>query len=343
MAAPAELRYENLNGRQKAGVLMVALGPEVAGQVFTHLTDEEVEALALEIADLRMIPKSVRGSVLAEFYELALAQEYISIGGMVYARDLLKTALGSGRAQDVMRRVQGALERRDFHLLRKVDPAQLVNFIQNEHPQTIALVLSHLDARQSADIIGRLPEETQADVAFRVATMEPVSPNMLHEVESVLEGATQNLSMRDSAGVGGIDSIVSILLESDRNTEKRIIDGIDEKDADIAAVIRNNMFVFEDLIHLDNRGIQRMLKDIETADLTLALKAASPDLREHVFKNMSTRAAETLADELEVMGPVKLKNVEESQQRIVSVVRKLEETGEIAGVSRSGGGDELVY
>ncbi len=343
MSDESALEYDKLTGRQKAGVLMVALGPQVAGEVFTHLTDEEVEALAVEIADLRVIPKKVRAAVLAEFYELALAQEYISIGGMKYARDLLKSALGSSKAQDVMRRVQGALERRDFHLLRRVDPAQLVNFIQNEHPQTIALVLSHLDARQSADIMGRLPEELQADVGYRIATMEPVSPAMLHEVETILEGSTQNLSIRDSAGVGGVDAIVNILLESDRTTEKRIVEGIEEEDADVASIIRNSMFVFEDLIHLDNRAMQRLLKDVETADLTLALKAASPDLRDHVFKNMSSRAAESLAEELEVMGPVKLKNVEEAQQKIVAIIRKLEDTGEIAGVARGGGGDELVY
>ncbi len=343
MGDAPQLVYENLVGRQKAGVLMVALGPEVASNIFSHLSDDEVERLALEIADLKVIPKQVRASVLEEFYELALAQEYISLGGMSYARDLLKTAMGGGKAQELLRRVQGALERRDFQLLRKVDPAQLANFIQNEHPQTIALVLSHLDARQSADILSRLSEEIQADVGYRISTMEAVSPGMVREVERILEATTENLSTRDSSRLGGVQAIVNILLESDRTTEKRILEGIDEEDGQIAGEIRNSMFVFEDLMLLDNRAIQRVMKDVETADLTLALKAASPELREHIFKNMSSRAAETLADELEVMGPVKLKNVEESQQKIVAVVRKLEEDGEIAGAARGGGGEEFVY
>ncbi len=343
MAEGAELRYESLGGCQKAGVLMVALGPEVAGKIFSQLGDDEVEQLALEIADLKVIPKQVRASVLEEFYELALAQEYISLGGMKYARDLLKSSMGSGKAQELLRRVQGALERRDLQLLRKVDPAQLANFIQNEHPQTIALVLSHLDARQSADVLSRMSEEIQGDVGYRIATMEAVSPGMIREVERILESTTENLSTRDASGIGGVQAIVDILLESDRTTEKRIIEGIDNEDAQIAGEIRNSMFVFEDFMLLDNRSVQRIMKDIETSDLTLALKAASPELREHIFKNMSTRAAQTLADELEVMGPVKLKNVEESQQKIVAVVRKLEEEGEIAGAARGGGGEEFVY
>ncbi|MAE69538.1 MAG: flagellar motor switch protein FliG [Gemmatimonadetes bacterium] len=343
MPEVTELKYESLVGRQKAGVLMVALGPEVAGKIFAHLGDDEVEQLALEISDLKVIPKQVRASVLEEFYELALAQEYISLGGMKYARDLLKSSMGGGKAQELLRRVQCALERRDFQLLRKVDPAQLANFIQNEHPQTIALVLSHLDARQSADILSRMNEDIQGDVGYRIATMDAVSPAMVREVERILSSTTENLSTRDESGIGGVQAIVDILLESDRTTEKRIIEGIDTEDAQIAGEIRNSMFVFEDLMLLDNRSVQRVMKDIETSDLTLALKAASPELREHIFKNMSTRAAQTLADELEVMGPVKLKNVEESQQKIVAVVRKLEEEGEIAGAARGSGGEEFVY
>ena len=341
--ASTQMNFERLTGRQKAGILLVALGPEASANIFKHINEDEVESLSLEIADLDVIPKTVRAQVIEEFYQLAVAQDYISKGGIQYAKDLLKTSLGQAKAQDVIRRVQGALEKRDFQLLRNVDPGQLVNFLQNEHPQTIALILSHLESRQAADILGRLREDIQADVGYRIATMESVAPEVVRSVEKILETKTRNLSLKDTNAGDGIDSMVQILLESDRTTEKRILETIEEEDVNTAMEIRNQMFVFEDLIFLEDRSIQRLLRDIETQDLVMALKAASTELRDHIFKNMSTRAATSLGEELEVMGPVKLKIVEEAQQKIVAVVRKLEDEGEVAGVTRGGGGDELVY
>lgn len=332
-----------LSGRQKAGVLLLALGPELAGAIFQFLTEEEVEALSLEIADLHVITKETRTEVLAEFYELAIAQEYISKGGLRYAKDLLESAMGANKASEVLRRVQLALERRDFQLLRNVDPGQLVNFIKNEHPQTISLILSHLESRQAAEILRRLNEDVQVEVGYRVATMEPVPPETVHEVERMLEKRTQSLSLLDSPGKTGIDTMVNILVEADRPTEKRILEGIEGHNSQVATDIRNRMFVFEDVNFLDDRSIQRLLKEIEASELTLALKAASEELRTLFFKNMSSRASQALGEDLEVMGPVRLRTVEEAQQKIVAMVRKLEDEGEIAAITRGSGGDEFVF
>jgi len=330
-----------MSGTVKSAVLLVSLGSEIAGPVIGSLTDDEIERISLEIADMKMVSKELRLKVTREFYSIIAAQAYVSKGGFGYAKDLLSTALDKGKANDILRKVQGAMEKRDFHLLRSIDPMQLANFIQNEHPQTIALIVSHLDPNQAAAILSRLPEELQVEVALRISLMEPASPEIIAEVEEALESKTASLINAETSTYGGVDSIVNMLLESDRATEKKIIEGIEQEYPDIANSIRNQMFLFEDLIKMDNKDIQAVLKEVETGDLVLALKVSSDELKELILGNMSTRASKTLMEDLEVLGPVKLKFVEEAQQKIVGVVRKLEEEGTISG-ARGSGEDEVV-
>lgn len=336
------VRNQNeISGTVKSAILLVSLGSETAGPVISNLSDDEIEKISLEIADMKMVSKDLRLKVVKEFYTIIAAQAYMSKGGYGYAKDLLSSALDSGKASDILRKVQGAMEKRDFHLLRSIDPLQLANFIQNEHPQTIALIISHLDPSQASAILSRLPDELQIEVALRISLMEPASPEIIAEVEEALESKTASLINAETSSYGGVDSIVNMLIESDRATEKKIIEGIEQEYPEIAESIRNQMFLFEDLIKMGNRDIQAILKEVETADLSLALKVASEELKELIFGNMSTRASETLKEDLEVMGPVKLKFVEEAQQKVVGVVRKLEDEGSIAG-ARGGGEDEVV-
>ncbi len=334
-------KKDGMSGTVKSAVLLVSLGSEIAGPVIGSLTDDEIERISLEIADMKMVSKELRLKVTREFYSIIAAQAYVSKGGFGYAKDLLSTALDKGKANDILRKVQGAMEKRDFHLLRSIDPMQLANFIQNEHPQTIALIVSHLDPNQAAAILSRLPEELQVEVALRISLMEPASPEIIAEVEEALESKTASLINAETSTYGGVDSIVNMLLESDRATEKKIIEGIEQEYPDIANSIRNQMFLFEDLIKMDNKDIQAVLKEVETGDLVLALKVSSDELKELILGNMSTRASKTLMEDLEVLGPVKLKFVEEAQQKIVGVVRKLEEEGTISG-ARGSGEDEVV-
>ena len=334
-------KKDGMSGTVKSAVLLVSLGSEIAGPVIGSLTDDEIERISLEIADMKMVSKELRLKVTREFYSIIAAQAYVSKGGFGYAKDLLSTALDKGKANDILRKVQGAMEKRDFHLLRSIDPMQLANFIQNEHPQTIALIVSHLDPNQAAAILSRLPEELQVEVALRISLMEPASPEIIAEVEEALESKTASLINAETSTYGSVDSIVNMLLESDRATEKKIIEGIEQEYPDIANSIRNQMFLFEDLIKMDNKDIQAVLKEVETGDLVLALKVSSDELKELILGNMSTRASKTLMEDLEVLGPVKLKFVEEAQQKIVGVVRKLEEEGTISG-ARGSGEDEVV-
>lgn len=329
-----------LTGRQKAAILLITLGPEVSAQVFKHLRDEEIEQLTLEIANVRKVDSAEKESILTEFHEICMANEYISEGGITYAKDVLEKALGSQRAIDILNRLTATLQVRPFDFARKADPAQILNFIQNENSQTIALVLSYLQPDQASVILSSLPQEKQADVAKRIATMDSTSPEVISQVEKVLEQKLSSTVTQDYTNAGGIEAIVQILNGVDRGTERTILDSLEIQDPELAEEIKKRMFVFEDIVNLDNRSIQRIIRDIENADLQLALKVASEEVREVIFKNMSKRMAETFREEMEFMGPVRLRDVEEAQTRIVSTIRRLEETGEI--IIARGGGDDII-
>lgn len=334
-------RQQSLSGRQKAAVLLISLGQEVAADIFKRLSAEEVEQLTFEIANLNKVNFDQREVILEEFRDLAMAREYIQTGGIDYARDVLEKALGSKNAEDVLSRLTSSLHVRPFQFVRKADPTQVLGFIQDEHPQTVALILSYLDADQAALILAELSAELQADVARRIATMKGTSPDVIAEVEDVLESKLSMMTVIDSAQAGGIEAIVNILNDVDRSTEKSILEKLSVRDPDLVDEIKKRMFVFEDIIFLDSKAIQRVIREVDARDLQLALRVSRDDVKDVIFSNMSKRMAETFKEDMEYMGPVRLRNVEDSQQRIVGVIRHLEELGEIV-ISRGGGDDVIV-
>ncbi len=335
-----QTKDKELTGKQKAAILLISLGPEVSAEIFKHLKEEEIEQLTLEIANVRKVDYEAKDKVLAEFHQIALAQDYISQGGISYAKEVLEKALGQQKAMDVINRLTASLQVRPFDFARKADPGQIFNFIQNEHPQTIALVLSYLDPDQSAAILSALPQDKQADIARRIALMDSTSPEIVSQVERVLEKKLSATVIQDYTSAGGIESIVQILNGVDRSTERTILDSLELQDPELAEEIKKRMFVFEDIVLLDDRSIQRVIRDVENNDLMLALKVASEDVKEVLFRNMSKRMVETFKEEMEYMGPVRLRDVEEAQTRIVAIIRRLEEAGEI--IIARGGGDDII-
>ncbi|MBP2653122.1 MAG: fliG [Firmicutes bacterium] len=334
------LHTSEINGKQKAAILLIALGPDIAAQIFKHLREDEIEKLTLEIANQRKVTQEQKDKVLAEFHQMCLAKEYISTGGIDYAREIIEKALGAERAVMIINRLTSSLQIRPFDFARKTDPAQLLNFIQNEHPQTIALIMAYLQPEQSAAIISALPPDRQADVANRIASMDRTSPDIIKDVERILERKLSSLVTQDFTAAGGVDSIVEVLNRVDRTTERTIIENLEVQNPELAEEIKKRMFVFEDIVLLDDRSLQTVLREIESKDLALALKASSNEVAEKIYKNMSKRAAEMLREELQYMGPVRIRDVEESQQKVVNVIRRLEDSGEII-VSR-GKGDEVI-
>ena len=330
----------DMSGREKAAMLLITLGPERSAQIFKHLKEEEIEQLTLEIANIRTVSPAERDKVLSEFYQICLAQQYITEGGIGYAKDILEKAMGTEKTMEIINKLTVSLQVRPFDFVRKADPSQVLNFIQSEHPQTIALILSYLKPHQSAAVLSALPQDKQADVAKRIATMDRTSPEIIKEVERVLEKKLSALVTEDFTAVGGIQAIVDVLNSVDRGTEKFIMDSLEIEDTDLAEEIRKRMFVFEDILQLDNRSVQRFLHEVDNGQLALALKGATEEVQNLIYNNMSKRLSEMIKEDLEYMGPVRLKDVEEAQQKIVNVIRKLEDAGEII-ISR-GGGDEIV-
>ncbi len=331
---------DRITGLQKAAILLIALGPERSAGVFKHLKEEEIEELTLEIANTRSITPQVKEMVINEFYEVCLAQQYIAEGGISYAKELLEKALGSEKAMDVISKLTASLQVKPFEFIRKTDAQQLLNFIQDEHPQTIALILSYLPASQAALLISALTPDKQSDVAKRIAVMDRTSPEIIKEVERVLESKLASLVNQDYTIIGGVDAVVDILNAVDRGTEKHILEALEIEEPELADEIRKKMLVFEDILLLDDRAIQRVLRDVPTDDLALALKSTNEQVQNAVFNNMSKRLAVMIKEDMEFMGPVRMKDVEEAQQKVVNIIRKLEDSGEII-ISR-GGGDEIV-
>jgi flagellar motor switch protein FliG len=327
------------SGLQKSAMLLITLGPEVSASVFQHLEDEEIDMLTLEIANIRKVDNEDKEEIMSEFYQLAMANNFLTQGGINYAKEILEKALGSDKANDIIKRLTSNLQTRPFDFARKADASQILNFIQNESPQTIALVLSYLVPEQASLILSSLSEDKQAEVARRIALMDRTSPEVIAQVERVLEQKMSTSVSRDLTSAGGIEAIVKILNGVDRTTERTIIEALQMQDPSLAEEIKKRMFLFEDIISFDNRSIQRIIREIDNADLQLALKVASEELNEKIFSNMSKRMAETFKEEMEFMGPVRVRDVEEAQTRIVAIVRRLEESGEII-ISR--GGDDVI-
>ncbi len=336
----AHTSTSELDGVQKAAILLITLGPEKAASIFKHLKEDEIEQLTLEIANIRNVTPAEKEVVLSEFYEVCLAQQYIEEGGIGYAKDLLQKALGEDKAKEVLGKLTASLQVRPFEFIRKTEASQILNFIQDEHPQTIALILSYLSSTQAAGIISTLTPDKQTDVAKRIALMDRTSPDVIKEVENILEQKLSSLVNQDYTIVGGIDSIVEVLNTVDRGTEKHIMENLEIEEPELADEIRKKMFVFEDILMLDDRSIQRVLREVENSELAVALKGANEDVQNAIFNNMSSRLSAMIREDMEYMGPVRMKDVEEAQQKIVNVIRKLEDSGEIV-ISR-GGGDEIV-
>ena len=329
-----------MDGVEKAATLLITLGPEKSAKIFKHLKEEEIEQLTLEIANTSSVSPQTKEKVLSEFYEICLAQQYIAEGGIGYAKELLEKALGEEKAKDVIGKLTASLQVRPFEFIRKTDPSQLLNFIQDEHPQTIALILSYLPASQASMVVSSLPPEKQADVARRIAQMDRTSPDVIKQVEKVLERKLSSLVNQDYTIVGGVDAIVSILNSVDRGTEKHIMETLEVEEPELADEIRKKMFVFEDILSLDDRAIQRVLRDVDNSDLALALKGATEEVQNVILNNLSKRLAVMIKEDMEYMGPVRMKDVEEAQQEIVNIIRKLEDSAEI--VIARGGGDEII-
>ncbi len=331
---------QELDGLQKAAILLIALGPENSSNIFKHLKEEEIEALTLEIANTRSVSPSDKDEIINEFYQICLAQQYIIEGGIGYAKEILEKSFGVEKAKTVIGKLTASLQVKPFEFVRKTDATQLLNFIQDEHPQTIALILAYLPAKQASDIVSALPADKQADVAKRIAQMDRTSPDVIREVEKVLERKLSSLVNQDYTIVGGVDAIVQILNSVDRGTEKHIMESLEIDEPELADEIRRRMFVFEDILSLDDKSIQRVLREIENNEIAVALKNANEEVQNVIFKNLSKRLAAMIKEDMDYMGPVRLKDVEEAQQRIVNVIRKLEDSGEI--IIARGGGDEII-
>jgi len=337
---PKKKGGKEFTGRQKAAIFLVSIGSEISAEIFKYLREDEIETLTFEIARLETIEPEQKDAILLEFQELMMANQFITTGGIDYARELLEKSLGSQKAIEIINRLTSSLQVRPFDFIRRTDPAHLLNFIQQEHPQTIALILAYLEPNKASIILQNLPHEVQSDVARRIATMDRTSPEVLREVERVLEKKLSTLSSEDYTAAGGVESIVEILNLVDRSSEKQIIEALEDEDPELAEEIKKRMFVFEDIVMLDDRAIQKVMREVDSQELAKALKAVDTEVQDKIFRNMSKRAAGMLKEDMEYMGPIRLKDVEEAQQKIVSIIRHLEDTGEIV-VARSGE-DELV-
>jgi len=324
-----EITLDNITLTQKAALVLVALGVDNASEILKNLSENEVEHISIEIAKLRNVSADVLSNVIEDFYQMMMANQYIVQGGIKYAKDVLEKAWGKKKAEDLLKRVEAVTEVSAFYLLQTVDDKQLLNFIQNEHPQTAALILANLKPGQSAAILSELPQENQYEIAYRLATMEKTSPELISDIEDVLRDQMGSVFGSSLSKTGGPESVAQILNSVNQTSEKNILSNLRERDAELAAEITDFMFLFEDLIWLMDSAIQRILKEIDSKLLGLSLKAASPELKDKVFKNMSERAAAMLKEELEYLGPVKLKDVENAQKEILEAVHGLEAAGEI--------------
>ena len=332
---------KQLTGIQKSALLFITLGPEASADILKRLPENEIQKITYEIANISTVTSEQRHSILQEFLEMNKAKDYLLEGGLDYAKELLSKALGPQRAGEILNKVAEASQlNRPFAIARKADAQQILNILNYEHPQTIALILCYLQVEKAAQIISELPEEIQSEVALRIATMNTTSPDVIREIEKVLDDKLSTIVKTETTVLGGIDTLVGILNQVDRTTEKNITESLQEQDYELAEKIKSCMFVFEDILTLDDVAIQRILRDVETKELALALKGASEEVANVIYKNQSKRAAASLKEDIEYLGPVRLTDVEKAQQQIVAVIRRLEDAQEII-ISR-GGEDALI-
>jgi flagellar motor switch protein FliG len=333
-------RGSRVDGRQKAAILLVSLGPERAAQIFSHLSDEEIESLSLDMAKLNQVPSDLCQEVIAELVDTCLAQRYMAEGGVEYAREVLERSVGPERARLIVGRLSAAIERRPFEFLRGTPPEQIHAFLRNEAPQTIALVIANIHTDLAAQVLALLESEEQAQVAMRIGTMRETSPEVIEAVESVLRHRLSTVASQDYADAGGVQSLAEILNHTDRGTERNVLDSLAQVDAELAEEVRMLLFTFEDIVKLDDRSIQLVLKEVDSKDLGVALRGVGKDVQERIFSNMSERGGEMLAEEMQFMPAQKRVVVEEAQSRIVAIVRRLEEAGGV--VITRGNDDEML-
>ena len=333
---------EELDGVARSAVLLLLLEPDAAGAILRELPTDAVEEVTRALASLGDVPRNLGEGIISEFYSLAMAQGWAREGGLDYAKRLLKDSLEGGVAEKVISQIQTQVQRTPFAFLQKAETDNLLTFIHDEHPQTIALIVSHLPHHKASEVLGGLPEERQIEVVRRVANMEQTNPEVIREVEMGLESRLSSMIMHSTEKVGGVNTVAEILNLCDRNTEKSIMEGVESEDPDLVEEIRRLMFVFEDIRMLDDKSIQRLMKDIDNSEVALALKMASEELKDKFLSNVSTRGAEVIREDMELMGPVRVSDVEAAQQRIVDIVRRLEDSGEIVITGRGGGGDVVV-
>lgn len=331
---------EKLSPKEKAAVLMITMGKDQAAKVYKFLSEEEIEQLTLSITSMRRVDPELKEMVVDEFMQMCIARKYISEGGIDFAREILNKAFGETRTNDLIGKLSSSLRVKPFDFIRKADSTQVLNFIQNEHPQTIALILSYVEPKHAAQILAALPLEKQTSVIARIANMGITSPEYIKETERVLEKKLSTLSFSDQTLAGGIDSLVTILNSVDRGTERHLLEALEETDAELVEEIRKRMFIFEDIVKLSNQAIQRVLKEIDNRDLAIALKGATNEVAKVIYENISKRLQEMIKEDIEYMGPVRVRDVEEAQQKIVNVIRQLDDAGEII-ISRNAG-DELI-
>lgn len=334
-------KSEKLTGIQKAAILFITLGPDASSGIIKKLPEKDIQKITYEIANITSVKSEQRLAILDEFMGMNKAKDFLLEGGVEYARNLLSKALGSQRAKDILDKVMEETQQyRPFSIVRKADAHQLLNVMSSEHPQTIALIMCYMQPDKAAQIMSELPLDLQSEVSYRIATMSSISPMVVKEIEKVLNGKLSSVIRTDSAVIGGIDSLVDILNQVDRTTEKNITEGLEREDAELAEKIKESMFVFEDIITLDDVSIQRILREVDVKDLSLALKGCSEEVANSIFKNQSKRAAASLKEDMEFLGPVRLMDVEKAQQKIVSILRRLDEAGEI--VLSRGGEDAII-
>jgi len=320
---------KRMSAHEKAAILFIALGSDCAAKVFPHMDEDEIETITLDIANNRQVSIDKKNQVISEFYNLMQANDFISTGGVEFAQSALEKALGAEKAGEILKKLTTSLQVRPFEFLRKTDPSQLLNFLQNEHPQTIALVMAYLSPDQAGIVMSGLSVDAQADVAKRIALMDRTSPDVIREIEKVLEKKLSSLSTQDFTIAGGVPAVVEILNRVDRSTERAIIESLEVENPELAEEIKQLMFVFEDIILLDDRSVQLVVREVDTKELALAMKATNEEVTAKIYKNMSKRAADMLKEEISYMGPVKIRDVEEAQTKIVNVIRTLEDRGEI--------------
>lgn len=337
---PRSKRPEELTSYEKAGVLLIALGVATSAAVLKYLPEEEVERLSIELARLKDVSSDQVQKVIADFYEMMMARQYVSQGGLDYARQVLEKAWGMRKAEEILKRIEAATEVSAFFLLQTVDDTQLLSFLQEEHPQTAALILANLKPRQAAAILSQLSEDLQSEIAFRLATMEKTSPEMVREIENVLREQMGDIFGTDMRSTGGAYAVAEILNNASRAAEKNILDHLRERDPELAMEIANLMFLFEDLVTLSDTSIQKIIKEVEPKTLAMSLKATSEELQGKIFDNMSARAGGMLKDEIEFLGPVRVTEVESAQGQVLDVIRRLDESGEIT-IAR-GEAEELI-